>query len=165
MNVLGLDLGTKFGWYLYRNWAGDSSGIEDFSIQRGESKGIRYWRFSQWLRDFWGKEVVEGPGQIDLVVYEKIFIPKIANVDVSEVFFGMTTRLFEFCDMRETPYVAVAPTTLKKFVTGSGKATKNDMWNRYLAERQVVPLSEDECDAYWLAEWGKMEFKDAQEGP
>ena len=47
--------------------------------------------------------------------------------------------------------VPIAPTSLKKFFTGNGRAKKNDMLNSCSSEVQEMGLSEDQIDAYALA--------------
>ena len=51
-------------------------------------------------------------------------------------------------------YRLVAPTTLKKFATGSGRATKEDMLRA--AKKKWPTVSNDhEADALWLCEFGR----------
>ena len=60
-------------------------------------------------------------------------------------------RLHSF--RKEIPFVPVPQTTLKKYVTGSGKAEKSDM-RVQLYKEYGHEYGEDECDAFWLAHLG-----------
>lgn len=52
------------------------------------------------------------------------------------------------------PYVLVPPTTLKKFATGKGVATKVDMGVAAVRRANLVFSKDDECDAWWLSQFG-----------
>lgn len=60
------------------------------------------------------------------------------------------TLLVEF----EWPYILVAPATLKKFVTGSGRADKDIMMLEVFKRWGFSSLNSDICDAYALAKVG-----------
>ena len=49
--ILALDLATKTGWALRDRTGAIASGVQEFSLKRGESKGMRFLRFRKWLRD------------------------------------------------------------------------------------------------------------------
>ncbi len=49
--VLALDMATKTGWALRDRAGRFSSGVQEFSLKRGESKGMRFLRFRKWLND------------------------------------------------------------------------------------------------------------------
>ena len=55
MRILALDLATRTGW-AWGNVYKDGpftphSGVEDFSVRRGESPGMRFLRFDAWLSE------------------------------------------------------------------------------------------------------------------
>ena len=54
----------------------------------------------------------------------------------------------------EWPFLIVAPTTLKKFITGSGKGDKNQMMMHVYKNYGFEALDDNECDAYSLAVCG-----------
>jgi len=55
---------------------------------------------------------------------------------------------------RNIPFVIVAPTSLKKFVTGSGNAKKDEMLLATFKRWGVSILDDNVCDAYGLAQMG-----------
>lgn len=55
---------------------------------------------------------------------------------------------------REIPFVIVAPTSLKKFITGSGAAKKDVMLMETFKRYGVTILDDNENDAYGLAQVG-----------
>lgn len=57
---------------------------------------------------------------------------------------------------QRVPIVTVVASTLKKYATGSGRATKQQMWDRLPDEvkAQIDPQNDDETDAWWLRQLG-----------
>jgi Holliday junction resolvasome RuvABC endonuclease subunit len=53
------------------------------------------------------------------------------------------------------PFVIVAPTSLKKFVTGSGASKKDVMLMETFKRYNVSILNDNECDAFGLAKIGE----------
>lgn len=54
----------------------------------------------------------------------------------------------------EVPFVIVAPTSLKKFITGSGASKKDVMLIETYKRYGVSIMNDNECDAYGLAQVG-----------
>ena len=50
VNILALDLATKTGWATCVGSVVES-GVQAFSVKRGESRGMRYYRFMRWLEE------------------------------------------------------------------------------------------------------------------
>lgn len=59
---------------------------------------------------------------------------------------------------RKIPFVIVAPTSLKKFVTNKGNAQKDQMMLETYKRWGVSILDNNECDAYGLAQVGWAVF-------
>lgn len=57
---------------------------------------------------------------------------------------------------RKIPFVVVAPSTLKKFVTGKGNSQKDVMLLETYKKWEVTLVNDNECDAYGLARIGQM---------
>lgn len=87
---------------------------------------------------------------IDLVVMEGIaFMARntTALVQLSALNYMIRERLV----MRDKPFVIVAPTTLKKFITGKGVGPKDQMMMEVYKRYGVTLTDNNICDAYGLA--------------
>jgi len=151
MNILALDCATKTGWASQSNGKVES-GVQDFSLKRGESVGMRFVRFNYWLRD------IIAVTQPEIVVYE---MPHQRGGAPTEVLLGMTTRIQEKCDLSNIEYTQVHSATLKKFATGSGRASKVDMLRTARTKWGAVE-DDNQADALWMLEWAKKEFSNSQ---
>ena len=150
MNILALDCGTKTGWASF-DGGRIESGVQDFSLKRGESKGIRFLRFNKWL------DAMVKLTYPQVVVYE---LAHFRGGHATEILVGMTTRIEEFCEGNNIEYGSVHSATLKKFATGSGKANKQDMMKAAALEFGRVIDSDDEADALLILAWAREEFKE-----
>lgn len=148
MNILTLDCGTKTGWASMVNGRVES-GVQDFSLKRGESKGIRFLRFNTWLN--YMLELVKPY----VVVYE---MAHLRGGSATEVLVGMTTRIEEFCESKNIEYSSIHSKSLKKFATGKGNASKEDMMRAATLKTGRVIDSDDEADALLMLEWARKEF-------
>jgi len=117
MNILAIDPGTKTGWASLSK-RHIESGVHDFQLGRGDSPGMRFLRFRNWLADML---TMTAP---DLVVYER---PLLKFGYSAEVLAGFTTRIQEACAERRIECEAVHGPTLKKFTCGTGRADKAQM--------------------------------------
>lgn len=50
--------------------------------------------------------------------------------------------------------ITIAPATVKKFATGSGKADKAQLRDQYLKDTGVLNKNSDEVDAYYMRQYG-----------
>ena len=66
----------------------------------------------------------------------------------------------QYCFYYGWKYVEVPPTTLKKWATGSGKASKGDMIEAANVYANGVVTSDDEADAILLRQYGLDQLKD-----
>lgn len=148
MNILALDCGTNTGWASEVDGRIES-GVQDFSLKRGESKGIRFLRFNTWLKIM--LELVKP----HIVVYE---MAHLRGGHATEILVGMTTRIEEFCEGKNIEYSSVHSAMLKKFSTGSGKANKEDMMKAASLKFGRLIDSDDEADALLILEWARQEF-------
>lgn len=150
MNILAVDPGSCLGWALKLGRSLES-GVEDFSLRRGESPGARFLRFRRWLQDTSAlAEAATGEG-IRLIAYEQ---PHHRGGHATEVAHGFSTRLQEFaagidgCDC-----VSVHSATLKKAATGSGRAGKSEMIQAARARWGVEPADDNHADALCILAW------------
>lgn len=150
MNILTIDCGTKTGWASFIDGHFES-GVQDFSLKRGESKGIRFLRFNTWFN------AMLKLTKPDVVVYE---MAHFRGGHATEILVGMTTRIEEFCENNNIEYSSIHSGTLKKFATGKGNASKADMIKMAGQFFAKVVESDDEADALLMLKWAMKEFGD-----
>ncbi len=150
MKILALDPGTKTGWA----WRGEDglimSGMMDFNLRRGDSPGMKYIIFTNWL----GKLYDSYP--FDLVYYEQ---PHMRGGYSTEVLYGFVTHLQTWCATKSVNHTAVHTGTLKKSTTGHGKASKSMMMEeaKHIAGKEIE--SDDEADAICLLAYAERRHK------
>lgn len=158
--ILGLDLATHTGWAVAtEDGQIVSSGMQDFSKKRGEDNGILFLRLKKWLKDIL-TEYVLLPGSQTIVVYEAAHF---RGGGATELCVGMQTHTQStIAELRAAGHsVLIAPVRtgpLKKFATGSGGASKEEM---IVAARKFIdhdPATDDEADAIHICRWAANEF-------
>ncbi len=144
--ILALDCATKTGYCLLRDGKVVLSGTQDFSKKRGESNGTMFLRFRSWL-----SKVIRD-NNVDFVVYEQSHHRGGAATDIGV---NLTGRVQEVAAENNIEFMPAHTAILKKFATGSGKASKKDMID---AARNVLgrdPVDDNEADAVMLALFGQ----------
>lgn len=162
--MLALDLGTKMGWaHLGFGLSRHESGQQDFTPKRGESPGMRYMRFNRWLDDF---ARVGQRHPLELIVYEQTRMWKgMIGGSATEIAAGFATRVQEYAARYGIEHVAVNVATLKKWVTGDGQASKDDMHAVAVRRgwvKRVATVSDDEVDAVCLLYYALAEIVPAK---
>lgn len=148
MNILAIDPGGRCGWSsLVDNRI--ESGVQEFSLRRGESKGMRFLRFNTWFKGM--LELIKP----HIVVYE---MAHMRGGHATEVLLGMTTRIEEFCEEKNIEYSSVHSATLKKFATGSGKANKEAMIKAAMSAFGKAVEDDNEADSLMLLKYAREEF-------
>ena len=150
MNILALDCSLKTGWATLINGRIES-GTQDFTKKRGESNGLVFMRFNAWL---------DSLGKYDLVVMEQAHHRGGAATNLCV---GLTTRVEEFAQRIGAECMPIHSATLKKFVTGSGRAGKDLMIVAFEKTVGRTPVTDDESDAYFLLKLAMNEFNITQE--
>ena len=132
--ILCLDLGTTTGWAFHSQ--GDvRHGIKKFPKDLGE----RLEEFYDWLRTL----------NPDEVIYEKPFnVPGRAVLTLN----GMAGVLILVANQLGWGISSVSPMTIKKAVTGTGRATKEDMVE-YVQKRYPDVTDHNEADALGIWLW------------
>lgn len=118
MRILALDCATTTGYAFTSEKDSPVSGIANFALRRGESPGMRFLNFSYFLTN---AVLTAAP---DLVVFEQSHHRGGA---ATEVCVGMTTRVLEICALYGFEHAPIHSRELKKWATGKGNASKEDM--------------------------------------
>jgi len=117
MKILALDLATQLGWADY-NGELILSGTESFAVKAGDSPGLRFLMFDIWLRDMMLS------GGYDVVGYEQAHL---RGGPPTWVIVGMIAIMKKLCAEFDVEFTDKHTGTIKKFATGHGKASKQDM--------------------------------------
>ena len=147
MKILALDIDSYCGWAHSLG----SSGVWLLKPKKDESDGIRLIRFANKLR--WLKKALG----IDIIAYEAAMHGGRANrglVTHSELQ-GVVKALSEELKYE---YKGYGPTEIKKFATGNGKASKEDMIKAACKFSGRIIIDDNEADATCLLEMAKMQF-------
>ena len=157
--VLALDLSSKTGWALLDRNGRILSGVQEFSLTRGESKGMRFLRFRKWLKDILilGELGVQfSKEQPGLVIWEQAHH---RGSFATELCVGLVTDVMAEAALYELEHMSVHSATLKKFATGKGKAGKDEM---VLKAKEFYPsveiLDDNHADALLILRYGLTEL-------
>lgn len=135
MRVLAIDPGSASGWYFTD---GDTIRLTTFVVTRKATKGQRLKQFFKYGRTF---------KDIDHLIYED---PYVASFKSARFQYAMTGLIEILAAEHSAELTVLHPTTLKKFATGTGRATKDEMIARAQEECDVSVNDEHQADAYWL---------------
>lgn len=148
MTILALDLATRCG-FAFDSAGVSESGMVDFSPRKGEVHGGRLVRLTVWLYKWQHRN-------LDLVIYEKP-IPFHSGQAASQLAYGFSSRVEEFCSRYDIRCECVQPNVLKKFATGNGRTEKANMI-RFTQALKAGVTDDNEADALWLLEYAKAYF-------
>ncbi len=116
--ILALDLGTQTGWAIRANGQ-ITSGTQSFKPQRFEGGGMRFLRFQRWLNE------LHRLTRFGEVHFEEV--RRHTSTDSAHVYGGLLGQLSAWCEQRQIPYAGVPVGTIKRFITGKGNASKDDV--------------------------------------
>jgi len=157
--VLALDLATKTGWALLDRNGNFTSGVQEFDLRRGESKGMRFLRFRKWLKEILALGEIgeqfskESPG---LVVFEQ---PHFRGGFATELLVGFSTSVLAEAALFGLEHLAVHTGSLKKFATGKGNSGKEEMIAKAKEFYPDVEIIDDNhADALLLIRYGLNEI-------
>jgi len=153
--LLALDLATKTGWALRDRDGQILSGVQEFPLKRGESRGIRFLRFRKWLRESLelgklGRKFCDNsPG---VIVYEQAHH---RGGYATEVAVGLVTDVLAEAAREGIEHMSVHSATLKKATTGSGRSSKADMIAQVkLWYPNMDIIDDNHADALSLLQYG-----------
>ena len=146
MIILALDIATKTGWATEIE-----SGTFDFTLKRGETKGLIPLRFKS--------KIVELIKLIkaDLVAYER---PAGRNAHSIILASKMIAHLEEYCLENNIELATYSAKEIKKFFTGNGNSSKEKMIEE--AKRrfpEIEIIDDNHADALALLELAKSDLK------
>lgn len=150
MNILSIDLGTKAGFAICQSEGAVVSGIIELNYnKRIEGAGMRFLRFKQWLTE------INNSFDIDMVSFEEV--RRHAGTQAAHVYGGMVAILTSWCEHHEIPYTSYPVGTIKKFATGKGNASKQDMIEN-VVNWGFEPVDDNEADALAILHLSMNEF-------
>ena len=158
MIVIGLDCATKTGWAIFKDGVLLESGVQDFTKQRGETNGLMFLRFRNWLNALVAQagQGVKPEGM--LIAYERAHFRGGA---ATEIGVGLQTRVQEKAASEGVEAAPVHTGTLKKWATGSGAAGKPAMIEAAKKFMARDPISDDEADAVLVGAWACETYEPA----
>ena len=145
MKILALDMATKTGWAILQDGHWFESGVQDFTKGRGESNGLMFLRFRNWI----GK-MMQDFGPFDLLAYEKAHFRGGA---ATEICVGLQTHAQGVAAEVQIECAPVATMTLKKLSCGTGKADKPMMVVAASKLMSRPPIDDNEADAVLVGKW------------
>lgn len=156
--ILALDLASKTGWALRTRSGQIESGVQTFDLKRGESKGMRFLRFRKWLKDIitlgemGSKYSASEPG---LILFEQAHH---RGGDATELCVGFVTNVLADAALHEIEHASIHSATLKKFATGKGKASKEEMIAKATEMYPSIKIMDDNhADALLMLTYGLKE--------
>ena len=144
MNILALDLGTKTGYA-----TAVESGVEVF---HEETLGGKLARFTNWLG-----EMIAWYRHDGIVAYES---PHFRGGPATRLLLGMAGVIEAACAMHGVRCESVHSATLKKWATGNGRASKDEMRGAAQKFSDKAWIDDNEVDAYLIMRWAQETFKD-----
>jgi hypothetical protein len=144
MNVLALDMATRTGFSALKGGR-LFSGVWENPHRCGGSPGAFFAAWRAWLADAgrWYEP--------QIVAFE--FTAGHSRA-CNMVAYGMASRVYEWAWARQIETAHVAPNTLKKFITGHGRAEKEEV-REIMRKRWKLPrlMNLDESDALAVLNW------------
>jgi len=163
VRILGIDPGTSCGYAIAHNGDIVASGVWDLSARRHEGGGMRFLRLETYLRDVLSKG-------IDAVAYEEVrshtrFFAGRASfaTDAAHIYGGIVAIISSACEgwhadgstgpeAAPIPYRGIPVGTIKKFATGRGNASKEEMLEAAAQRWPEYECADDnEADARFIA--------------
>lgn len=168
MRVLGIDPGTSCGWAL---WSGGqyTSGVWNLKPSAKDRPGQRFRRLRERL-------ILDPVNCVDAVFYEEVRRHK--GTHAAHIYGGIVGCIQAWCE-EFSPHISYTPVpvgTIKKFATGNGRASKDEMlaaallkwphqFTRAIKWKEhkgvMVPTDKtlyDQADALWILECGLNEY-------
>lgn len=141
MRLLALDLGTTTG-FCCGTREHNVSGTWGLKQDRFSGAGMRYVRFRGHLNE------THNAYRFEQVAFEEV--RRHLGTDAAHIYGGLIGMLTAWCEERKVPYQGVPVGTIKKFATGKGNASKQDMIDAVRDRWGVITDDHNEADAIAL---------------
>ena len=150
MHILAIDPATLCGWAAWDD-VEVCSGVWNLKPGRGETPGVRFLRFEACLR----LAMMEPPR---IVAWEQSHQQGNASAVYNGLKAIMQKQVAKWVRCHDVDVLTCNNTTLKKWSTGSGRASKEDMIQAAMArycEYTLHLLDDNEADALLLLAWAR----------
>lgn len=148
MEILALDPASKTGYATAENY-----GVWNCTPNTGESRGMRLIKFEKHL-----KSILDSLN-IGVVSYELVAGKHTHANNIKSEMIGILLRE---CESRGIEYKGYAPTKIKKFATGKGNASKEDVINSVKEKYNYIGSDDNEADSialYYLTAYDLFGFE------
>ena len=142
-DLLALDPATNLGWATPEEY-----GLLKIEQRRNESRGMKWVRFERWLREMHEKF------KFNIIAYEAPAGRHINSVSHQAKLAGLIEK---FCSEKEIECIGYNVSTIKKFATDNGNASKEMMIKAASERLQYTGSDDNEADALWILELLKSE--------
>ena len=148
MRIIGIDPGTHCGYA----WSDDGkihhelSGVWDLTPKRFEGGGMRFLRMSNQFETL----IVGGPDEC-AVFFEEV--RRHRGVSAAHIYGGIVAVITRICEQYMIPYEGIPVGTIKKFATGKGNASKEQMIdaaNDKFSPHDRLITDDNQADALWI---------------
>lgn len=154
MNCLALDLGTKTGFCIFKTpFDVVKSGTQNFSPPSKSRIGKRFINFRKWLN------LLIPDNQIQKVYYEDVKAHK--GTQAAHIYGGFLYLAAVACEDYDIPIYGVGVSTIKKYVSGNGRASKEEMI-KAIQHLGFNPIDDNEADAIGIALTSTYVFNENQ---
>jgi len=154
LRILALDMASNTGYCVIDSGKVLASGTMNFTKKRGESNGILFLKFRSWLSG-----AAHSWGPYTVVTYERAHFQGGA---ATEICVGLQTHAQCYAAESGADVATYHTGTIKKFLTGGGKASKEDMMLAITLRTGIVPKDDNEADAIAIAllAWSELGFNE-----
>lgn len=115
---------------------------------------MRFLRFKRWLTEL--KAHADG---IDSLHFEEV--RRHVSTDAAHAYGGLLATLTSWCEHHQIPYQGVPVGTIKKYATGKGNASKDEMITA-MRRRGHVPTDDNEADALAILHWATQSIDERE---
>lgn len=148
MNILALDQASKTGWALYQDGEISSGVIPLVIVPKSKGPGHRLVWFQREIDEMFGSF----PRGELAVYHEQPFTTDRIAADV--IVCGLSMHIDSWCEQRGYRSRVVHNQTVKKYATGSGRATKEQMLrNARIKWPDQVIIDHNQADALWILDF------------